>query len=82
MKKIIKYIFLLKYIFIFITPANSSDLNIDLNFVKTHSIHICNVLIGKSKLNDQWSKKGSGFKKLLHKNKTYLVSSRIFQRAA
>ena len=82
MKKIIKYIFLLKYIFFFITPANSSDLNIDLNFVKTHSIHICNVLIGKSKLNDQWSKKGSGFKKLLHKNKTYLVSSRIFQRGS
>ena len=50
--KIIKTIYLI-LIFLFYTDnANASNYKVYLNFVESNSRHICDVLIGKTKLSD------------------------------
>ncbi len=74
------FYFSIIFINLLTSQGNASNFNIDLNFVKVNSIHICNVLIGKNELNGQWFKKDNNLKKLYYKNKNYHVTSRIFKR--
>ena len=76
----IKIFFSLFFLFLNFNTATSSDLGIDKNFIESNSKHICNVLIGNSKLNDEWYKINNGLKELSHKNRNFRVTSNIFQR--
>ena len=66
----------------FTNNTNSSNYKIYLNFVKTNSKHICDVLIGETKLSDDWRIVGNNYKKFFSKKNNVFVTSRIFQKGA
>jgi len=79
-RNIIHFFFSLFFFFLFFNQASSSNFGIDKNFIESNSKHICNVLIGNNKLNNEWHKINNSIKELLHKNKDFRVISNIFQR--
>ena len=79
-RNIIKFFFSSLFFFLIFSPAYSSNFGIEKSFIESSSKHICNVLIGKSNLNDEWSKINNRVRELSHKNKDFRVISNIFQR--
>ena len=79
-RNIIKFFFSSLFFFLIFSPAYSSNFGIEKSFIESSSKHICNVLIGKSNLNDEWYKINNRVRELSHKNKDFRVISNIFQR--
>ena len=79
-RNIIKFFFSSLFFFLIFSPAYSSNFGIEKSFIESSSKHICNVLIGKSNLNDEWYKINNTIRELSHKNKDFRVISNIFQR--
>ena len=79
-RNIIKFFFSSLFFFLSFNPAYSSNFGIEKSFIESSSKHICNVLIGKSNLNDEWYKINNRVRELSHKNKDFRVISNIFQR--
>ena len=61
----------------FTNNTNASNYKIYLNFVKTNSKHICDVLIGETKLSDDWTIVGNNYKKLFSKKNNVFVTIKL-----